>query len=326
MKAALAENGKMVWKDVPDPIVRKNDVLVKIYATALNRADLLQKNGAYPSPEGWPAWPGLELAGTVEEMGQTAREKSGLHIGDKVCALVGGGGYAEKAAVPYRLLMPVPKNLTMEEAAALPEVFATSYLNLFHEGRLKAGQTLYVAAGASGLASAAIPLGKAAGAYVVTIVRTGAKADKVRSLGADYVIVQEKESIPSVFERLMKEGRPVNVCMDCLGGADLGKALPYMARGGYWVLISTLAGTESQIPLRPLLTKGLHLVGSMLRSRSDAVKAGILSALVKIVWPLVENGAISPSIYKVLPACQVNEAQGILERFENTGKVVLKIR
>ena len=129
MKAALAANGKMVWKDVPDPIVRKNDVLVKIYATALNRADLLQKNGAYPSPEGWPAWPGLELAGTVEEMGQTAREKSGLHIGDKVCALVGGGGYAEKAAVPYRLLMPVPKNLTMEEAAALPEVFATSYLN-----------------------------------------------------------------------------------------------------------------------------------------------------------------------------------------------------
>ena len=124
----------------------------------------------------------------------------------------------------------------------------------------------------------------------------------------------------------MQDGRPVNVCMDCLGGADLGKALPYMAHGGYWVLISTLAGTESDIALRPLLTKGLHLVGSMLRNRSNDEKAEILSALVKNVWPFIESGQIRPSIYKVVPAEQVNEAQGILERFENTGKVVLKIR
>ena len=326
MKAAIAETGKMIWKDVPEPVIRDTDVLVKIYATALNRADLLQKQGTYPSPAGWPAWPGLELAGTVEEMGKTAREKSGFRIGDKVCALVGGGGYAEKAAVPYQLLMPIPKNLTMEEAASLPEVYATSYLNLFCEGKLAPGQTLYVAAGASGLASAAIPLGKAAGAYVVTSVRTFAQAKKIRHLGADYVIVQEKESIPAAFERLMQDGRPVNVCMDCLGGADLGKALPYMAHGGYWVLISTLAGTESDIALRPLLTKGLHLVGSMLRNRSNDEKAEILSALVKNVWPFIESGQIRPSIHKVMPAEQVNEAQSILEHFENTGKVVLKIR
>ena len=326
MKAAIAENGKMVWKDVPEPVIGDTDVLVKVHATALNRADLLQKQGTYPSPAGWPAWPGLELSGTVEDMGKTARQKSGFRIGDNVCALVGGGGYAEKAAVPYPLLMPIPKNITMEEAASLPEVYATSYLNLFYEGKLAPGQTLYVAAGASGLASAAIPLGKAAGAYVVTSVQTCAQADRIRPLGADYVIVQEKESIPAAFERLAQDGRPVNVCMDCLGGTDLGKALPHMARGGYWVLISTLAGTESGIALRPLLTKGLHLVGSMLRNRSNELKAEILSALVKKVWPLMESGRIRPSLYKVLPAVQINEAQGILERFENTGKVVLKIR
>lgn len=326
MKAALAENGKMVWKEVPDPVVRDTDVLVEIRATALNRADLLQKQGTYPSPAGWPAWPGLELAGVVADMGETARRESGFHIGDDVCALVGGGGYAEKAAVPYPLLMPSPKNCTPEEAASLPEIYATSYLNLFFEGRLEAGQTLYVAAGASGLASAAIPLGKAAGAYVVTSVQTAAQAEKIRPLGADYIIVQENESIPDVFGRLEKAGRPVNVCMDCLGGRDLGQALSHMARGGYWVLISTLAGTETSVSLRPLLTKGLHLVGSMLRNRSNETKADILSALVKNVWPLIESGRIRPSVYKILPAGQINEAQGILERFENTGKVVLKIR
>ena len=326
MKAALAENGKMVWKEVPDPVVRDTDVLVEIRATALNRADLLQKQGTYPSPAGWPAWPGLELAGVVADMGETARRESGFHTGDEVCALVGGGGYAEKAAVPYPLLMPSPKNCTPEEAASLPEIYATSYLNLFFEGRLEAGQTLYVAAGASGLASAAIPLGKAAGAYVVTSVQTAAQAEKIRPLGADYIIVQENESIPDVFGRLEKDGRPVNVCMDCLGGRDLGQALSHMARGGYWVLISTLAGTETSVSLRPLLTKGLHLVGSMLRNRSNETKADILSALVKNVWPLIESGRIRPSVYKILPAGQINEAQGILERFENTGKVVLKIR
>lgn len=141
-----------------------------------NRARILHRAG-------WPAWPGLELSGTVEDMGKTARQKSGFRIGDNVCALVGGGGYAEKAAVPYPLLMPIPKNITMEEAASLPEVYATSYLNLFYEGKLAPGQTLYVAAGASGLASAAIPLGKAAGAYVVTSVQTCAQADRIRPLG-----------------------------------------------------------------------------------------------------------------------------------------------
>ncbi len=326
MKACLVENGKMVWKEVAEPIMGQDEVLVEIYATALNRADLLQKQGTYPSPAGWPQWPGLELAGKIVAMGETAKKESKFKIGDGVCALVGGGAYAEKIAVPYQLLMPIPKNITFEEASALPEAYATSYLNLFYEGQLKAGQVLYVAAGASGLASAAIPMGKAAGAYVVTSVQTYQQAENIKNLGADYIIIQEKESIPEVFERLEKEGRPVNVCMDCLSGEDLGKAMPYMARGGYWVVISTLAGIETNIKLRPLLTKGLHLVGSMLRNRTNEMKAEILNGLVETMWQHLENGKIKPSIYKVLPMEEVNEAQAILERFENTGKVVLKIK
>lgn len=326
MKACLVENGKMVWREEAEPTMNKNEVLVEIYAVALNRADLLQKQGTYPSPAGWPTWPGLELSGVIVEMGKVAKEKSKFNVGDKVCALVGGGAYAEKIAVPYELLMPIPKNVTFEEASALPEAYATSYLNLFYEGQLKEGQVLYVAAGASGLASAAIPMGKASGAYVVTSVQSYKQAESIKDLGADYVIVQEKESIPEVFERLEKEGRPVNVCMDCLSGEDLGKAMPFMARGGYWVVISTLAGIETNVKLRPLLTKGLHLVGSMLRNRTNQMKSDILNGLVSKMWVHLENGTIKPSIYKVLPMEEVNEAQAILERFENTGKVVLKIK
>lgn len=326
MKACLVENKKMVWTEVQDPKINENEVLVEIYAVALNRADLLQKQGTYPSPAGWPTWPGLELSGVIVDMGKEAKENSKFKVGDKICALVGGGAYAEKIAVPYELLMPIPKNVTFEEASALPEAYATSYLNLFYEGQLKKGQVLYVAAGASGLASAAIPIGKSAGAYVVTSVQTVAQAESIKNLGADYVIIQEKESIPEVFERLEKEGKPVNVCMDCLSGEDLGKAMPFMARGGYWVVISTLAGIETNIKLRPLLTKGLHLVGSMLRNRTNEMKAEILDGLVNNVWKYLENGEIKPSIYKVLPMEEVNEAQAILERFENTGKVVLKIK
>ena len=142
MKACLVENGKMVWKEVAEPVMGEGEVLVEIYATALNRADLLQKQGTYPSPAGWPSWPGLELSGVIVDMGGNAKANSKFKIGEKVCALVGGGAYAEKIAVPYELLMPIPKHITFEEAASLPEAYATSYLNLFYEGQLKAGQVL----------------------------------------------------------------------------------------------------------------------------------------------------------------------------------------
>ena len=323
MKAMLVdENRNLVWSDVADPVINDDEVLVKIYAAALNRADLLQRQGKYPSPKGCPEWMGLEIAGKVVEIGKNV---TNWKVGDSVCALLGGGGYAEYVAVKYDMLMPVPKGLTMEEASALPEAYATSYLNLFIEGHMESGNTAFIPAGASGLASVAIPMAKAFGARVITSVLSDEIAEKIKDLGADVIINSTKENVEEVLENEEKNGTPVNVSMDCLCGETLGKSLPYMADGGYWIVISTLAGIETTVQLRPLLTKGLHLVGSMLRKRTPEFKAYILSELVKNVWPKIECGDIKPSIYKVLPMAEAEEAHAILERGENIGKVVLKV-
>ena len=326
MKAMLVDKNKnLVWSEVKDPILEEDKIIVKIYAVALNRADLLQREGKYPSPKGWPTWMGLELSGEIIEMGKKAQENTNFKVGDKVCALVGGGAYAEKIAIPYQLVLPVPEGLNMEEASAIPEDYVTSYLNLFEEGKLQKGQIVYIAAGASGLASAAIPMAKAYGATVVTSVMTNEIKEKINHLNADYVIVQEKESIPEVFKRFEEEGHPINVAMDCLAGKDMGEALSYMARGGYWVIISTLAGVTSEIQLRPILTKGLHLVGSMLRNRSNEEKEKLLKNLQRDFFKYFKDGTIKPSIYKILDIAQVEEAHNILLTNKNVGKVVLKI-
>jgi len=326
MKAMLVDEQKnLVWSDVPDPTVGDDEVLVRIHAAALNRADLLQRQGRYPSPAGCPEWMGLEIAGVIVAVGKDVADLSEWKLGDRVCALLGGGGYAEYVAVKYDMLMPIPKGLSMEEASALPEAYATSYLNLFIEGHLEAGQTAFIPAGASGLASVAIPMAKAFGARVITSVLSDEIAHKITPLGADLVINSAKEDVAEILCKEEQNGHPVNVSMDCLSGETLGKSLPYMARGGYWIVISTLAGIETNVQLRPLLTKGLHLVGSMLRNRTPQFKAYILSELVKHVWPKIEDGTIRPSIYRILPIEEAAEAHAILERGENVGKVVLRV-
>ena len=323
MKAILVdENKNLVWTDVADPVIKEDEVLVKIYAAALNRADLLQRQGKYPSPPGCPEWMGLEISGEIVALGEKVTQ---WKLGDKVCALLGGGGYAEYVAVKHDMLMPIPKGLSMEEAAALPEAYATSYLNLVIEGHLESGMTAFVPAGASGLASVAIPMAKALGARVITSVLSDEIAEKIKPLGADIVINSTTTDVAAVLAEEEKQGHPVNVSMDCLSGETLGKSLPYMAEGGYWIVISTLAGIETNVLLRPLLTKGLHLVGSMLRKRTPAFKAYLLSELVKNIWPKIECGAIQPSIYKVLPIIEAEAAHAILERGENVGKVVLSV-
>ncbi len=326
MKAMLIdENQNLVWSEVDDPIIKDDEVLVKIKAAALNRADLLQRQGKYPSPEGCPPWMGLEIAGDIIEMGKIAKEKCDFNVGDKICALLGGGGYAEYVAIKYDMLMPIPNGLSYIEASAIPEAYATSYLNIFIEGHLEAGQTAFIPAGASGLASVAIPMAKAFGARVITSVLTDEIREKVRSTGADIIINSTTEDVSEILKKEEEKGYPINVSMDCLSGETLGKSLPYMARGGYWIVISTLAGITTEVQLRPLLTKGLHLVGSMLRNRTPEFKAYILSELVSKVFPKIEEGLIKPSIYKVLPIEKAEEAHAILQRGENIGKVVLTI-
>ena len=323
MKAILIdENKNLIWSEVANPVIKDDEVLVKIHAAALNRADLLQRQGKYPSPPGSPEWMGLEVAGVIEKVGSMVIN---WKIGDQVCALLGGGGYAEYVAVKYDMLMPIPKGLSMVEAAALPEAYATSYLNLFIEGCLEAGQTAFIPAGASGLASVAIPMAKAFGARVITSVLSDKIAEKIKPLGADVIINSTTQCVEKILKAEEENGTPVSVSMDCLSGETLGKSLPYMARGGYWIVISTLAGIETTVKLRPLLTKGLHLVGSMLRNRTPEFKAFILSELVKNVWPKLECGMIKPSIYRVLPITEAEAAHAILERCENVGKVVLSV-
>lgn len=325
MKAMVVKDERLFLEDVEMPNVNDDEIRIKVKAIGINRADLLQKKGTYPSPKGWPEWPGLEVSGIVDAMGETAKQKGRFKIGDSVCALLGGGGYAQYVCAPEGMVMPMPENLSFEQAAILPEAYATSYLNLFWEGHLNEGNTAFIPAGASGLASVAIPMAKAFGARVITSVLSDEIAEKIVSLGADVVINSAKHEVSEVLKQEELNGTPVNMSMDCLCGETLGESLPYMAEGGYWVVISTLAGTETKIMLRPLLTKGLHIVGSMLRKRTSEEKALLLAEIVEKVWPKIEKGEMRPSIYKVLPLEDANEALDILERGENIGKVVLRV-
>lgn len=325
MKAMVVKDERLFLEDVEMPNVNDDEIRIKVKAIGINRADLLHKKGTYPSPKGWPEWPGLEVSGIVDAMGETAKQKGRFKIGDSVCALLGGGGYAQYVCAPEGMVMPMPENLSFEQAAILPEAYATSYLNLFWEGHLNEGNTAFIPAGASGLASVAIPMAKAFGARVITSVLSDEIAEKIVSLGADVVINSAKHEVSEVLKQEELNGTPVNMSMDCLCGETLGESLPYMAEGGYWVVISTLAGTETKIMLRPLLTKGLHIVGSMLRKRTSEEKALLLAEIVEKVWPKIEKGEMRPSIYKVLPLEDANEALDILERGENIGKVVLRV-
>ena len=324
MKAMLIdENRNLVWSDVENPTVGPRDVLIEIHAAALNRADLLQRQGKYPSPKGCPPWMGLEVAGIVCE---TGAEVTRWRTGDRVCALLGGGGYAEYVAVDEGMVMPVPGGLSFEEAASLPEAYATCYLNFFREGGYRPGETLFFPAGASGLASVGIPMAKAFGAYVITSVLTDEIAEKIAPLRADRVIVSSREDTAEVIRVEAENGHPVDVAIDCLAGETIGKCFPYVNEGCRWVLISTLAGVTTTVPLRALLTKGIVFKGSMLRKRSVQEKSEILAELVQNVWPKLTDGSIRPTIYRVLPIEQAEAAHAILERGENIGKVVLKVK
>jgi len=322
MKATLIDSNKnLVWSDVDDPTMKDDEALVEIHAAALNRADLLQRQGKYPPPPGCPEWMGLEIAGVVKQVGGAAAQKSNWRVGDRVCALLGGGGYAEMVSVRHDMLMPVPAVLSMNEAAALPEAFATSYLNLCVEGGLKAGDTVLIHAGASGLGIAAIQLSKTFGARVVTTVSSPAKAAAVASIGADVIVNRKTDDLGKVLDE-----NPVDIVLDCVGGTNLGKHLEKLAVGGRWILIATLGGEFAEISLRPILRRGLKLIGSTLRSRSPDMKARILADLVEKTWPAIESGAIRPVIHSVLPVERAEEAHAILERNENTGKVVLAVK
>ena len=326
MKAILVNNDKSLrWDDVPNPICGADDCIVKIEAAALNRADLMQREGDYPPPPGCPEWMGLEIAGTIVEMGDGAKEKSDWKTGDKVCALLGGGGYAQYANIKYDMLMPVPENCTMIEAAAMPEAFATAYLNLFIEGGAKAGDTLLITGGNSGLASVTIRMAKAFGLRVITTVRGAEKAAAIADLGADVIVDTKCQDIAQVLKQQLDEGHPVDIAIDCLGGEIMGKCIHYLKHGARWIMIAALAGVKTEIDLKNIYVRNVRIIGSTLRSRAPEVKAQILSELVEKVWPKVSAGEVKPTIYKVLPIIEAEAAHDILYQGQNVGKVVLTV-
>ena len=317
MKAVvIKEDGILSWCEVPDPVLKEGYVIIKIHASGVNRADLLQAAGKYPPPPGWPDYPGLECTGVIEEAAPGSRWQKG----DRVCALLGGGGYAEKVLVPEGMVIPIPDGVNFVDAAAFPEVYTTAMLNLFRLGNLKKSETLFVQAGASGLGIAAIQLAKLAGAKVITTVGADDKAEAVKSIGADVVINRKKEDIEAILTK-----HTIDVALDCAGGELLGKCLNAMNPGGRWILVSTLGGENTTIPLRVLLKKHLHLMGSTLRSRSDAEKSDILAELAGTVLPEMISGKIHPVIHEVLPMQEAAKAHALLASQKNIGKVVLTL-
>ena len=326
MKAILVNEDKSLrWDNVPDPVCGAEDCLVKIEAAALNRADLMQREGDYPPPPGCPEWMGLEIAGTIVKVGEEAAKKSPWKVGDKVCALLGGGGYAQYVNVKYDMLMPVPEGCSVIEAAAIPEAFATAYLNLFIEGGAKAGDTLLVTGGNSGLASVMIRMAKAFGLRVITTVRGEAKAAAIANLGADVIVDTKREVLAEVLQRELEAGRGVDIAIDCLGGDTMGKCLHCLNKGARWIMIAALAGIKTEIDLKNIYVRNVRIIGSTLRSRAPEVKARILAELVEKVWPKVVSGEVKPTIHAVLPIEQAEQAQDILYRGQNVGKVVLTV-
>ena len=316
MKAMiLDENLNFKWADMPDPVRKADEVLIQVHAAAVNRADLMQKDGCYASPPEWPQWCGLEVSGVVLEAPADAEVK----VGDKVCALVGGGGYSEKIAVPAGMVVPIPEGLSMVEAASIPEVWCTVYLNLMLEaGGMKKGDVFYMQAGASGVGLAAIQFAKLMGAEVITTIDSPEKAEFVRKLGADYVLDYRTEDVRPVIE-----AHPPTVALDCIGGKLMGECFKNMVFGGRWIMIATMAGAETTINLETVWRKRIRLIGSTLRSRTPQEKSNIMHALQKELWPLFSQRKLISNIHAVFPIAEVEAAHGVLRRAENIGKVVL---
>ena len=325
MKAIIINKAdhSLSYTDVPNPVLKDGEIIIETYAAALNRADLLQREGSYPPPPGCPEWPGLEVAGIVKEV---ANDVTKWKVGDRVCALLGGGGYAEYVAVPAEMVMPIPKGLSFIEASAIPEVYMTAYLNLFFVGKAKAGETLLMNAGASGLASAVIPMAKAFGLRVITTVLGEEKVKEIAYLNADRVVDTTKEDIARVLQEEEKNGTPVNIAIDCLAGDKLGECLKYVARGCRWIQIATLAGDVSPIDFRNIYVKNIQIIGSTLRSKTPEEKGRLLNELVDKTWSKFENGEMKVKIYKTFPLRKADDAHQVLYRGENIGKVVLTVK
>jgi putative PIG3 family NAD(P)H quinone oxidoreductase len=312
----------LVWAEVPDPVCGPGEVVVDVAATAVNRADLLQRQGFYPPPKGASEILGLECSGVISEVGEGV---TGWSVGDEVCALLSGGGYAERVAVPAVQLLPRPAGVELATAAALPEVTCTVWSNVFLLARLRRGESFLVHGGSSGIGTMAIQLAARAGARVFTTAGTAAKLDVCRELGADVGINYRDEDF---VERVKAEtdGRGVDVVLDNMGGKYLARNVDALAVGGRLMIIGMQGGTKAELDIAKLLGKRAAVHATTLRSRPATGlggKADIVAAVRHDVWPDVERGVVRPIVDRRLPMSRAAEAHAVLEASEHIGKVLL---
>ena len=306
----------------PDPVAGPGEVLIRVAASGINRPDVLQRKGLYPMPPGVSDLPGLEVAGVVAGGNAGELKAAGLSLGDPVCALVAGGGYAELCVAPIAQTLPVPRGLSDIEAASLPETFFTVWQNVFHIAGLQAGEWLLVQGGSSGIGVAAVQLAKALGARVIVTAGSDEKCAACVALGADHAINYRTQDFVAEVQRIT-EKRGVDVVLDMVAGDYVAREVECLAVDGRIAVIAVQGGTKCALDAGALLRKRLSIVGSTLRPRSVAYKAVLASALREKVWPLIEAGRIKPVVYQVFPAAQAAAAHALMESSTHVGKIVL---
>ncbi|MFE2822641.1 NAD(P)H-quinone oxidoreductase [Streptomyces sp. NPDC059271] len=309
----------LVWDEVPDPVAGEGEVLVEVVASAVNRADLLQRQGMYNPPPGASAYPGLECSGRVVQVGTGV---SGWAVGDEVCALLAGGGYAQKVAVPAGQLLPVPKGLNLLQAAALPEVTCTVWSNVFMVSHLLPGETLLVHGGSSGIGTMAIQLAKAVGAKVAVTAGTKEKLDFCAELGADILINYREQDFVEEIERAT-DGAGADVILDNMGAKYLDRNVRALAVNGRLAIIGMQGGVKGELNIATLLNKRAAVSATSLRARPLSEKTAIVAAVGEHVWPLIDGGHVRPVVDRELPMSEAGAAHRVLEESGHIGKVLL---
>lgn len=322
MYAIVNEDDQLRWSQVDDLVPRRGEVQIDVYATAVNRADLVQRAGNYQPPRGTTDILGLECAGTIADIGEGVHNVS---VGDAVCAILSGGGYAETVTVAAGQVLPIPQGLDFVQAAGIPEVFATAYLNLFLEARLSRGETVLIHAGASGVGTAAVQLCKEFDSPCFVTVGSAAKVAMCKSLGATEGWVRSEADFAEKLLHSTNE-RGVDVILDPVGASYLSSNLRVLSKDGRLVIIGTMGGAIAELPIRSLMAKRQRIIGSTLRARSIAQKAQLMDLLYDRVWPLLESGAIRVMIHRVYPIQEAETAHEEIRSNTTIGKVILQVR
>jgi NADPH2:quinone reductase len=306
----------------PAPVAGAGEVLIRVRASGVNRPDVLQRSGAYPPPPGASDLPGLEVAGVIESGDSAAMAVAGFQVGDRVCALVAGGGYAEYCVAPVGQCLPVPAGFDDVQAASLPETFFTVWSNVFDRARLQPGETLLIQGGTSGIGVTAIQLAKAMGARVIATAGSDEKCAACLALGADQAINYKTQDFAAVARELTG-GQGVNVVLDMVAGSYVAREVECLAEDGRLVIIAVQGGINAEFNAGLVLRRRLVITGSTLRPRPQAFKAAIARALRERVWPLLEQGRVKPVIHSTFEASRAAQAHGLMESSQHIGKIVL---